>query len=454
MMNPLHGLLLALAFTSLHGCKAGSLQVDAGKVVDQLVKLATFSDDPNPAVTRILFTPADMEARKYVKQLMTEAELKIKEDPMGNIFGIWEGSAPELGMVLTGSHCDAIPLAGAYDGTLGVIGAIEALAALKRAGYQPKRSLAVLMFTSEEPTRFKLSCTGSRGLAGALPPEVLDSKLDENGTSFVEAANAVGYGGSDHADMLTRTKLPEGAVDYFVELHIEQGPLLEAEGLDIGVVSAIAAPAALEVRFYGDGGHAGALLMPYRNDAGLAAAELALAVEAHTLATGSIDTVGTAGIMEVAPNAVNSVPREGRVGIDIRDIDGDRRDAVVAAVLNSAKEIAEKRKVRYNHTMINQDPPATCPETIQSAISKAAEGLGYSQKSMVSRAYHDSLFMARVAPTGMIFIPCRGGWSHRPDEFASEEHIGKGVEVLGLTMAELSGGAWGNAPEARGKDEL
>ena len=139
---------------------------------------------------------------------------------------------------------------------------------------------------------------------------------------------------------------------------------------------------------------------------------------------------------------------------DIRDIDGDRRDAVVAAVLNSAKEIAEKRKVRFNYTMINQDPPATCSETIQSAISKAAEGLGYSQKSMVSRAYHDSLFMARVAPTGMIFIPCRGGWSHRPDEFASEEHIGKGVEVLGLTMAELSGGTWEDAQKARGKDEL
>jgi ureidoglycolate amidohydrolase len=139
---------------------------------------------------------------------------------------------------------------------------------------------------------------------------------------------------------------------------------------------------------------------------------------------------------------------------DIRDINGERRDTVVAAVLTSAQEIADKRKVRYEYTMINQDPPATCSETIQAAASKAAEGLGYSQKSMVSRAYHDSLFMARVAPTGMIFIPCRGGWSHRPDEFASEEHIRKGVEVLGLTMAELSGGTWGDVGDAGVKEEL
>eukprot|EP00878_Enallax_costatus_P013387 GHUV01013998.1.p1 GENE.GHUV01013998.1~~GHUV01013998.1.p1 ORF type:complete len:368 (+),score=58.17 GHUV01013998.1:286-1389(+) len=367
---------------------------------------------------------------------------------MGNIFGKWQGSDPKLGSVLTGSHCDAIPLAGMYDGTVGVVGAIEALAALKRAGYKPKRSLEVMMFTSEEPTRFKLSCIGSRAMAGALTADTLDKKLDENGTSFLEAANAAGYGGSSHKDVLTSTKSPKGTVDYFVELHIEQGPLLEQEEKDIGVVTAIAAPAALEVKFSGDGGHAGAQLMPLRNDAGLAAAELALAVEAHTLATGADDTVGTTGIFEISPNAVNSVPREARLAIDVRDIDGERRDAVVQAILYSAAQIAMKRKVRVNISMINQDPPAVCDDRIQSAVTSAAAELGLSTNRMVSRAYHDSLFMARIAPTGMIFIPCKNGWSHRPDEFASEKDIGNGVGVLALTMAQLSDGVW------QDKDEL
>ncbi|KAF8068205.1 hypothetical protein HT031_001891 [Scenedesmus sp. PABB004] len=425
-----------------------------------------------------------MEARAFVKDLMASAGLAVREDAVGNIFGRWEGSDPSLGSVLTGSHCDAIPLAGMYDGTLGVIGAVEALAALRRAvrrstrgtaaagraarprargpcsrpaaadcrrpqGFKPKRSLEVMMFTSEEPTRFKLSCIGSRAMAGALSAETLDAKRDENGTTFLQAANAAGYGGSSHQAVLDAARTAPGVVDYFVELHIEQGPTLEAEGVDIGVVTAIAAPAALEVTFSGDGGHAGAQLMPLRNDAGLAGAELALAVEAHTLATGAEDTVGTTGKFEVSPNAVNSVPREARLAIDVRDVDGARRDGVVSAILASASTIAAARRVRVASALINQDPPAACDGDVQDAIAASAAELGLSAKRMVSRAYHDSLFMARIAPTGMIFIPCAHGYSHRPDEFASEADIRAGVGVLGLTMARLSGGEWGPA-----RDEL
>ncbi|KAG2439474.1 hypothetical protein HXX76_004828 [Chlamydomonas incerta] len=403
------------------------------------------SDHENPAVTRILFSPNDMLARKFVKDLMRENHLTIREDAMGNIFGRLEGSTPAAGVVLTGSHCDAIPLAGMYDGTLGVIGAIEALAALQRAGYKPLRPIEVMMFTSEEPTRFGLSCSGSRAMAGALTPEVLESKLDSGGRHFLQVANEVGYGGASTQDMLDATRVAEGAVSHFVELHIEQGPLLQREGVDIGVVTAIAAPAALEVLFVGDGGHAGGQLMPDRNDAGLAGAELALAVERHVLATGSVDTVGTTGTFEIAPGAINSVPREARLAIDIRDIDGPRRDQVVAAVLKSAEEIAEKRNVRMSSRIINQDPPATCHADIVEAVAASAGALGLSTKRMVSRAYHDSLFMARVAPTGMIFIPCKNGWSHRPDEFSSATDIANGVSVLALTLARLSGGSWPKA---------
>ncbi|CAL8463817.1 g3351 [Coccomyxa elongata] len=417
------------------------LDVSGEEVVAQLLHLATFSDDPNPAVTRIVFTKNDLLARGYVKELMAAAGLKIREDPMGNIFGRWEGSNVSTGAVVTGSHADAIPLAGAYDGTLGVIGPIAAVAALRRAGFRPRAPIDVLMFTSEEPTRFGLGCIGSRGMAGELTAALLDEKLDVNGTSFQAASTAAGYGGASHQEILEGTRIKEGAVAAFVELHIEQGPLLEKEGTQLGIVTAIAAPAALRVFFSGDGGHAGALLMPYRNDAGLAAAEVALAVEAAVLKTGAIDAVGTTGLFEIGPNTVNSVPREAKLEIDIRDINKDRRDAIVASVLKTVEEVAKRRKVRHRVEIINQDAPAICSDKVIAAATEAAEALGGSHKRMVSRAYHDSLFMARFAPTGMIFIPCRGGWSHRPDEFASPADIERGVKALALTLAKLAGSA-------------
>ncbi|EIE18838.1 N-carbamyl-L-amino acid amidohydrolase [Coccomyxa subellipsoidea C-169] len=432
--------LLGVLLIATRTVKSINLDVSGEEIASQLLHLATFTDDPNPAVTRIVFTENDLLARGYVKELMTAAGLTIREDPMGNIFGRWEGSDPDAGAVMSGSHADAIPLAGAYDGTLGVIGPIAAVAALRKAGFQPRAPIDVLMFTSEEPTRFGLGCIGSRGMAGELTAALLDEKLDVNGTSFLEASTAAGYGGSTH-QILDGTLVKEGAVKAFVELHIEQGPLLEAEGTQLGIVTAIAAPAALRVFFSGDGGHAGALLMPYRNDAGLAAAEVALAVEASVLETGAIDAVGTTGLFEIGPNTVNSVPREAKLEIDIRDIDAARRDAIVASVLKTVEEVAARRKVRHRVEMINQDAPATCSDQVISAAAEAAEELGVSHKRMVSRAYHDSLFMARFAPTGMIFIPCRNGWSHRPDEFATPGDIERGIKALALTLAKLAGSA-------------
>eukprot|EP00199_Chlamydomonas_sp_CCMP681_P000954 CAMPEP_0119102132 /NCGR_PEP_ID=MMETSP1180-20130426/986_1 /TAXON_ID=3052 ORGANISM="Chlamydomonas cf sp, Strain CCMP681" /NCGR_SAMPLE_ID=MMETSP1180 /ASSEMBLY_ACC=CAM_ASM_000741 /LENGTH=450 /DNA_ID=CAMNT_0007086367 /DNA_START=50 /DNA_END=1402 /DNA_ORIENTATION=+ len=443
MIQPWRGAsVLACLITCLMTVQSAPLLSVGQRVVEQLTHLATFTDDPNPAVTRILFTLNDMKARSYVKELMAATGLAIREDSVGNIFGRWEGSHPSEGAILTGSHTDAIPLAGMYDGTLGVIGAIEALAVLKRGGFQPRRALEVMMFTSEEPTRFALGCLGSRAMAGQLTAATLDARKDENGTVFFEAANAVNYGGESHEAILAAALVPEGRYSHFVELHIEQGPELEANQIDIGVVTAIAAPAALNILFHGDGGHAGAQLMPLRNDASLAAAEVALGVERFVLATGAADTVGTTGVFEVKPGASNSVPREARLGIDVRDTDGPRRDHVVKQIVDLAHEVAARRKVRVEVIMVNQDPPATCASEIVEAAADVAASLGLSTQRMVSRAYHDSLFMARIAPTAMVFIPCKSGWSHRPDEYSSPQDISNGVHVLALTMAKLSGGTW------------
>ncbi len=407
--------------------------IDAERLTRELDALAGISDAPPPAVTRIVFTETDRRARAYVKALCGEASLLVREDAVGNTFARWIGSEPELSPVATGSHVDAIPNAGRYDGTVGVLGGLEALRGLRRAGFQPRRSIDLVLFTSEEPTRFGIGCLGSRLLAGALDESAGDTLRDSGGLSLNEVRADAGFGGP-----LAGVRLREGAYAAFVELHIEQGPLLERSGAAVGVVTAIAAPASLRIVVDGEGGHAGAVLMPDRRDAFVAAAEIALAVEAAARSTGSRDTVGTVGVSDVFPGAVNSVPSRARLEVDVRDIDGDRRDAVLARIAGSCDEIAGRRRVTVTLELLNADPPASCDPAVVDAIRDACRTRGLSHETMVSRAYHDALFMSRIAPAGMIFVACRGGVSHRPDEFASPEAIANGAAVLADTLARLS----------------
>ncbi|KAI5649386.1 hypothetical protein M9H77_35391 [Catharanthus roseus] len=414
-----------------------SLSVDTENLQKQIDELSSFSDSPAPSVTRILYSEKDVSARRYIKNLMAVAGLSVREDAVGNIFGRWSGYEPELPPVSTGSHTDAIPYSGKYDGVVGVLGAIEAIGVLKRSGFKPKRSLEVIMFTSEEPTRFGISCLGSRLMAGSKGlAEQLKKTVDSENVSFFDAARSAGYA---NVEELSTVSLEKGSYSAFVELHIEQGPILEEAATHIGIVTAIAAPASIKVDFEGNGGHAGAVLMPQRNDAGLAAAELALAVEKHVLASGSIDTVGTVGILELHPGAINSIPSRSHLEIDTRDIDEKRRNTVIEKIHQSALSIASGRKVKLSEfRIVNQDPPAISDELIIKAAESASEVLKLSYKKMISRAYHDSLFMARVSPMGMIFIPCYKGYSHKPEEFASMDNIANGVKVLALTLAKLS----------------
>ncbi|CAH1427020.1 unnamed protein product [Lactuca virosa] len=414
-----------------------SFAVDSVNLQKQIDELSSFSDSPAPSVTRILYSENDVLARRFIKKLMKEAGLSVREDAVGNIFGQWEGSEPDLSAVSTGSHIDAIPYSGKYDGVVGVLGAIEAINVLKRSGFKPKRSLEVIMFTSEEPTRYGISCLGSRLLAGSVSlATALKQTVDNHNISFMEAAKSAGY--AEKNDFST-VFLDDKRYSAFVELHIEQGPILENEGISIGIVTAIAAPASIKVDFGGNGGHAGAALMPQRNDAGLAAAELALAVEKHVLESGSIDTVGTVGILELHPGAINSIPSKAHMEIDTRDIDEKRRNNVIEKIHESAVMISKRRGVELlGFRIVNQDPPALSNELVIKAMESATQVLNLSSKKMISRAYHDSLFMARKAPMGMIFIPCYKGYSHKPEEYASPGDIENGVKVLALTLANLS----------------
>jgi N-carbamoyl-L-amino-acid hydrolase len=305
--------------------------------------------------------------------------------------------------------------------------------ALQRSGFRPKHSIELIVFTSEEPTRFGIGCLGSRMLSGTLSPEAARNLKDNDDAPLDAIRKAASFNGD-----LETVKLSAGHYKAFVELHIEQGPLLERQKIPLGVVTSIAAPASLRITIEGSGGHAGAELMPDRRDALCAAAELVLAIEHAARTTSAPDTVATVGICDVFPGAVNSIPSRVCLGADIRDTDLQRRDAVTRQIDDAVHAIAKNRQVSIRSEVLNADTPATCAPVVVEALSASCRKHGFEFLPMVSRAYHDSLFMSRIAPTGMLFIPCRNGYSHRPDEYASPEDIARGTLILAETLAALA----------------
>jgi N-carbamoyl-L-amino-acid hydrolase len=411
-----------------------SLTIDRDRLLSEIDTLASFSDAEAPAVTRIVFTPTDLQARAWIKARCEEAGLTVRQDAVGNIFARWNGSEPAAPVVGTGSHIDAIPNAGKYDGVVGVLGGLEAIRALRQSGFRPKHSVELLIFTSEEPTRFGIGCLGSRLLSGTLSPDAARKLTDNDGATLDEVRHRAGFGGE-----LEKVKLPIGYYQAFIELHIEQGPLLERRQIPLGIVAKIAAPASLRVLIEGSGGHAGGVLMPDRRDALCAAAELILAIESVARSSGAVDTVATVGMCEVFPGAVNSIPSRVRLSVDIRDTDLQRRDVVIRTFEATSKAVSAKRQVSIQIELLNADAPADCAPAIIEAISQSCREHELNFLPMVSRAYHDSLFVARIAPVAMLFIPCRNGYSHRPDEYSHPDDIARGTLVLAETLAALSG---------------
>jgi ureidoglycolate amidohydrolase len=408
-------------------------EVDGARLSAEIDELATISDVEPPAVTRVVFTPTDLKAREWLIAHCEKAGLVVRQDPIGNIFARWTGSDPNASAVGTGSHIDAIPNAGKFDGVVGVLGGLEAIRTLQRSGVRPKCSIELLVFTSEEPTRFGIGCLGSRLLSQTMSAEASRHLKDKEGTPLEDVRSKAGLKGS-----LDDVKLLKGYYKAFVELHIEQGPLLERQKIPLGIVTQIAAPASLRIAIEGSGGHAGGVLMRDRKDALCAAAELILAIENAAKTSGAIDTVATVGICDVFPGAVNSIPSRVNLTVDLRDTSLERRDGVMRAIEQTRQSISSKRHVNVRQELVNADAPAQCAPEVVEALTQSCQKLKQRFQPMVSRAYHDSLFMSRIAPVAMLFIPCRNGYSHRPDEFASKEDIERGVAVLADTLATLA----------------
>jgi hydantoinase/carbamoylase family amidase len=397
-------------------------------------ELAAFNDDPAAGgITREVYTPTYRAALDQVSAWMREAGLAPRLDAVGNLFGAWKGSEPGAPRVLTGSHVDTTLNAGRYDGVLGVLGAIDAVRRLRAEGVAPRRTIEVVAWAGEEP-RFGTGCVGSRAAAGQLDRARLDALRDRDGISMAEALRDAGH----DPDRFREAELDPSTVHALVELHIEQGAVLEDAGEALGVVTAIAAPHDFTLTFTGAATHAGATPMRLRRDALAGAAEWMSALERVVHASPSGTTVGTVGVVRVAPGAINVVPGEVALDVDIRDADLDAREAVTATVIDQAEDIAARRGLSLTTTPIVEDMPVGCSPLVVEAAEAAARELGVPWRRMVSGAYHDAMIVGARVPIGMLFVPSRDGVSHHPDEYTAPEECERGVQALAGTLARLA----------------
>lgn len=409
-------------------------QLPLRSIGDQLARLAAFNDNPSAGgITREVFTATYMLANAFVAELMVEAGLTVRVDAFGNLLGRIDGLDGAAPAVLTGSHIDTTLNAGAYDGVLGVLGAIEAVRALRATGWAPTRGVEVVCFAGEEP-RFGSGCIGSRALIGSLTRAELDSMRDRDGVSIADAMRGAGL----DPDRLDDARLDTGAVHAFVELHIEQAGVLEAAGVSIGAVTHIAAPHDLLVRILGAAAHAGATPMSLRRDAFAGAVESAATLERLARESPSGSTVATVGVVRVSPGAINVIPGEVELHIDIRDHDVAARASVVGSFLAALDQIAERRGLEVSVATIRRDDPAVCSPVVVGAVRGACADLGERSLDLISGAYHDAMILGAHVPMGMIFVPSVAGISHSPLEFTAPEDIDCGVRVLAATLRRLA----------------
>jgi ureidoglycolate amidohydrolase len=408
---------------------------DAGRLHAAIAELASFNDDVAAGgITREVYTPTYRRALDRVSAWMEAAGLTVRLDAVGNLYGSWPGSDPELPRVLTGSHVDTTLNAGAYDGVLGVLGAIEAVHTLRAAGFTPRRTIELIAWAGEEP-RFGIGCVGSRCAAGDLSRADLDRLADRDGVTMAAALREASFDPDDAPAAV----VDPATVHALVELHIEQAIVLETYGEDIGVVEAIAAPHDFRLTFTGAAAHAGATPMALRRDALVAAAEVTVAIEQIARASSSGTTVGTVGVVRALPGAINVVPGEASLDVDVRDSDQPAREDVVAAIVATAREVATRRAIDVAVEEIVTDTPVTCSPEVVAAAAASCEELGLTQRRMTSGAYHDAMIMGRRVPVGMIFVPSRGGVSHHPAEYTAPAALDRGVAVLAGTLRRLAG---------------
>ena len=390
------------------------------RLMARLDAFAAFSDEPR-RLTRLFLSDAHRRAAQAFIGWCGEAGLEARIDAAGNVVARYEGRRAGAPALMLGSHIDTVRDAGRYDGNYGALAALAVVETLAERGERLDHAIEIVAFGDEEGVRFRTTLTGSRALAGTYPEDALDQR-DSSGVSMREALKAFG-GDPERAGSIRRT-----GVAAFVEAHIEQGPILEAEGLPLGIVTAINGATRLEVGVDGVAGHAGATPMRLRRDALTAAAEMALAIEAR--ASGEADLVATVGRFDVWPDATNVIPGHVQFSIDIRSPDDARRAAALADLEARITAIAASRGVRVSIAKPHDANAFACDPSIIADLKKAVEAIGVPPRLLPSGAGHDSMVMGKLCRAGMLFVRCKGGVSHNPLELITVEDCALGLKAL------------------------
>jgi N-carbamoyl-L-amino-acid hydrolase len=399
--------------------------IDADRLWTDLMALAAITEPDRPW-TRRSFTARFGEGRAWLSSLFVQSGLSIRMDAGGNLIGRLEGRLP-LPPIVLGSHSDTVPSGGRFDGAAGLIAAVEVARAVVRSGRHLDHPLEIVDFLAEEPSEYGISCIGSRAMVGALSAEML-SRTNAGGERLADAIARVGGTPST----LGQTAPPEIAA--YLELHIEQGRVLESGRIELGIVSGIVGIARVELIFLGSADHAGGTPMKLRRDAGVAAAEIV----SWTAKQGALQAdsdrghfVATTGIVEISPNAANVVPGRARMVLDIRAEDSREIDDFIKLLDRVSLEAARRSGVeRERFAIISRTDPTKCDPHLRSILARSASKLGYSTTELASGAGHDAAFVARIGRSAMLFIPCLEGKSHSPDEWADPDALAMGTATL------------------------
>jgi N-carbamoyl-L-amino-acid hydrolase len=419
------GVLAAVWLTGTQAAASGvpSRHINPQRLQATIEKMSEFGRNPEGGITRLGFSQTEMDARAYVIGLMKDAGLAVRVDTAGNIFGRRAGAA-KLPTLLFGSHIDSVPHGGNFDGTVGSLGAIEAIRALNDGHVATQHPLEVVIWTNEEGPHFGISALGSGVASGALGPEILDRK-DEEGLTLADWLRRYGQDPSH----LTDARIPRGALAAILELHIEQGPQLYESKVQIGVVQGIVGLKRWKCVATGFANHAGTTPMNRRKDALAAAAKDLLAVRDVVRAEPGRQ-VGTVGYMKAEPGAPNVIPGRVEFPVELRDLDAATIERMWEQIQQKFAQTDKEEGVETRCAVINDIAPALSDPLVQSVIREAARSAGLSTADVPSGAVHDAGEISRLAPMGMIFVPSRDGISHAPQEFTTWDDVANGAEVL------------------------
>ena len=408
--------------------------IDAKRFERNFNAISEFGALKGGGLTRLAFSKEDLEARKFLINLIEKNGFKLKIDNVGNIYAIYDDGC-EVGAkpVCVGSHIDSVPNGGFYDGTLGVMAGLEALSSIKETGIKLKRPLWLINFSCEESSRFKTATIGSKIISGKLSQQRLHELKDEDGISLFEAMSAAGF----KPQNLDEAILKENSLHAYLELHIEQGPVLERSAISVGVVSGIAAPIRFEITIRGKADHSGATPMNMRSDALLAASHIIIA--ANKFAKNKKTAVATVGYAHAKPGVLNVVPGEARLGVDLRDIDKASLEELNLELRNFVGELSRELKFSYEIRELSSDEPVKLSEHAINLLEDEAKKLGIKTLTLPSGAGHDAMNLTKLASSvGMLFIPCVDGISHNIAEAINFKDAVAATKILTNALIRLS----------------